>query len=146
MNQNLKSNFMQRCVVTRDTRWWCDHCYEGGGTWLYPASIQQCVVWWGDNGGHWAHYLTNSPDLYSDTTLNTSHVPGNCTRCTADHNICSDGRNQLQNKLTSREGTEKLCIFRNILHSSSHPMQRTERRIMLCLGLYFVSSCKLEMS
>ena len=55
-------------------------------------------------------------------------------------------RNQLQNKLTSREGTEKLCIFRNILHSSSHPMQRTERRIMLCLGLYFVSSCKLEMS
>ena len=36
-------------------------------------------VWCGDNGAHWAHYLTNSADLYSDTTLNTSHVPGNCT-------------------------------------------------------------------
>ena len=130
-------------VTHYDTRWWCGHCYEGWGTWLHPASSS---VWCGDNGAHWAHYLTNSADLYSDTTLNTSHVPGNCTRCTADHSICRDGRNQLQNKLTSREGTEKLCIFRNILHGSSHPMQRTERRIMLCLGLYFVSSCKLEMS
>ena len=153
MNQNLKSNFMQRCVDTRDPLWHAMVVWPLLWGWghmalssIYPAFIQQCVVWCGDNGGHWAHYLTNSPDLYSDTTLNTSHVPGNCTRCTADHNICSDGRNQLQNKLTSREGTEKLCIFRNILHSSSHPMQRTERRIMLCLGLYFVSSCKLEMS
>ena len=151
MNQNLKSNFMQRCVVTRDTRWWCDHCYEGGGTWFYPASIQQCVVWWGDNGGHWAHYLTNSADLYSDTTLNTSHVPGNCTRCPLHcwppHLLGWEDRGINCTTNLHPEKELRNYVFLEIFsHSSSHPMQRTERRIMLCLGLYFVSSCKLEMS
>ena len=153
MNQNLKSNFMQRCVVTRDPLWHAMLVCPLLWRWGHMAlSIQHLSssVWCGvgtmvDTG----LIIWPTPLIYILTphwTRHMSPVTAPAALLTTTFARMGGSRNQLHNKLTSREGTERLCIFRNILHSSSHPMQRTERRIMLCLGLYFVSSCKLEMS
>ena len=143
-NLTFKSNFML-CLLSGakmthyDTRWWCGHCYEGWGTWLHPASSS---VWCGDNGAHWAHYLTNSADLYSDTTLNTSHVPGNCTAAllTTAFAGMGNGRNQLQNKLTPREGTEKFYVFLEIFFTALLIRCNGQREELCCAWVYILSA------
>ena len=125
-------------VTHYDTRWWCDHCYEGGGTWLYPASIQQCVVWWGDNGGHWAHYLTNSPDLYSDTTLNTSHVPANCTTALLTQGWEDRGINCRTNLHPEKE--LRNYVFLEIFSTALLIRCNGQREELCCAWVYILSA------
>ena len=154
MNQILPSNQTSCCVssVSKDVLLqWPIMTRDGGEAIVMRVgahgSIQHPAVCGVGTMVHTGLIIWPTPLIYILTPHWTRHMSPVTAplHCWPQH-LLGWEESTAEQTYIQRRNWEILCIFRNILHGSSHPMQRTERRIMLCLGLYFVSSCKLEMS